>query len=392
MLYVVITLFVALATTFATFTILRPPQSSPMIGRRSQLYQSQLAEIDREETNGIISSDEAMALRTEAQRRLLDAAENPENKDTTQALTKTPTAMLLAGLIVVGGGVIYASLGRPDVSSVTRAPTDLRALQTAPKQKNATTAIPNNLISQLEARLQSEPNDAEGWWMLGRSYYSQSRYSKAAEAFKKAVDLVPENTNFLSAYGEALLGVNEGKVNPEIEQIFSSVLTINPNEPRARFFKGLALDQAGDTDAAVTAWVDLINSAPPGAPWAEDVLARVTNRAKSAGIDISGRIQPRPMTSSPPNPSRADINAAMEMSPEDRKTMIEGMVESLEARLESNPDDPEGWARLIRSQMVLGQKEKAKMSLKIAAENFENRPKVRARIIADAKSLGVELK
>jgi cytochrome c-type biogenesis protein CcmH len=114
-----------------------------------------------------------------------------------------------------------------------------------------------------------------------------------------------------------------GTVTPDAKAAFEKARALAPDDARPRFYLALALSQAGDRDAATTAWRDLIASAPKDAPW---LPAAMTELAKLAGGP-------------------------------------EGMVGSLAARLKSEPGDADGWARLVRSYMVLGRADDARAAL-----------------------------
>jgi cytochrome c-type biogenesis protein CcmH len=106
----------------------------------------------------------------------------------------------------------------------------------------------------------------------------------------------------------------------------------------------------------------LLADAPAGAPWRKAVAARLAEIAPD---------EPQPSTKAPPGPNAQDIAAAQSMSPEERQAMIRSMVERLAARLEQQPDDKEGWARLAHAYDVLGDAEKARAARARAAAASE---------------------
>ena len=90
------------------------------------------------------------------------------------------------------------------------------------------------------------------------------------------------------------------------------------------------------------------------------------------------------LAANPPGPTQDDINAAQAMSEEDRAAMIAGMVDSLAARLEDAPDDPGGWARLIRARGVLEQSEQQAQDIARMRAVYAGDPDTTARILAAA--------
>ena len=130
---------------------------------------------------------------------------------------------------------------------------------------------------------------------------------------------------------------------------------IDPGEPRAQFYLGLAALQKEDRNGALARWQALEAASPEGAEWLPMLRRRIASLAPSGTAEAE--------TEPPPGPTREDIAAARQMLPEERAQMIRGMVEQLALRLKEEPDDTEGWARLARSWRVLGEPEKERDAL-----------------------------
>ncbi|TDI58350.1 MAG: tetratricopeptide repeat protein, partial [Alphaproteobacteria bacterium] len=144
-------------------------------------------------------------------------------------------------------------------------------------------------------------------------------------------------------------------------------LAKNGANVRASYYLGLALLQEGKASEALRIWRTLAGGADAGTRWSADLRKRISRIAKERNIDISKLGPPAgpaaeigPRKAPPPGPGRADIEAASRMGANERQAMIETMVARLAARLESRPDDFEGWRRLARSYAVLGQNDGAR--------------------------------
>ncbi|RMH48722.1 MAG: c-type cytochrome biogenesis protein CcmI [Alphaproteobacteria bacterium] len=385
------------------------------LAREVALARRQMAELDREVEAGALSEEEAAAARSEIERRLLALAKTPADtpKDASPAQRNLTMAILL-GWVVVGGVALYAVTGRPELGSAPfrgaiplaggamPAGAALPAVDQATRAATdtmATTSV-DDAIAGLAARLADNPDDADGWRMLGWSYFNTERYREASEAYAKAVAIRGDDPELLSLYGETLVRAADGRVTDKAREVFDRVLALDPNDARARFFKGMALEQDGDPKAAVDAWLALLDSAPAGADWAPGVEERVRELAAANNIDISGRLAERtgglaggnllpPPSAAAPGPTAEDVAAAGQMTAEDRQAMIRGMVDRLAARLAEDPNDPDGWVRLIRSRLVLGEPEKAGEALRSAQAAFASDPATRARIEAAAREMGV---
>lgn len=395
MLWFLLTICLGIAAIFAAMPLLRTESASRQHNNRANLYQQQIDEIDKEEKQGVISVPEAEALRIEAQRRLLAASTDNQPTEAQVPLSRTTTALLISGMVVAGGAGLYLAKGRPSVPSADR-PSLLTTLENQSRTQTTTQAVGSvdSMISGLTARLNDNPDDVEGWRMLGWSLFNMGQHKEAADAYERAVAFEPSNSDYQSAYGESLVMAAGGLVTIKALQAFKNTLEINPTDPRSRFFLGLSLDQAGDQSGAISAWIDMINTAPANADWVPDLRQRVIDRAAETGIDIDGRLtvaQDKPEIAPPPGPTTEQVRDAMAMPANDRQTMIEGMIANLDARLRENPNDPDGWIQLIRSKSVLGHRTEAVQDLKTAISAFENTPKTKARIIAEAEALGVRV-
>lgn len=240
---------------------------------------ARLAEIDRQASDGDLSEAEAAALRLEAQRRILAESRTAE----TAARPLSPRALNVAGVtlalfVLFGGGILYGLLGRPDLSSP-----DARV---AVQPDNSI----DRMIAALEAQVRETPDDAEMWRILGQAYSQAGRFDDAARAYERGITLMPEDGRLLSARGEALVQAAGGVVTDDAFAAFEAANALDPAEPRTRYFLALHKDQTGDRDGAMNDWIALLNSAPPGAPWAPQVRALVDQVAAERGIDVSNRI------------------------------------------------------------------------------------------------------
>jgi cytochrome c-type biogenesis protein CcmH len=116
------------------------------------------------------------------------------------------------------------------------------------------------------------------------------------------------------------------------------------------------LAQVGRPDIAYRVWMETVQDAPPGAPWADAIRGQIEELAFRAGVfnapDLSA-------ATTQPGPSQGDVAAAAELTPEERQEMIQGMVNQLSDRLATEGGSPEEWARLIAALGVLGQAQRA---------------------------------
>ncbi|MBU4567375.1 MAG: hypothetical protein KJ833_00235, partial [Alphaproteobacteria bacterium] len=128
-------------------------------------------------------------------------------------------------------------------------------------------------------------------------------------------------------------------------------------------------EQDGDAKGALDDWIALIETAEPGAEWQDEVRTRILELSQQSGIDVAGRI-PDAVLQAGGGPSPQAIVEAEEMSAQERADMIEGMVTRLDQKLRADPENLEGWMRLIRARRVLNQEDLAADALKRARSVF----------------------
>lgn len=122
----------------------------------------------------------------------------------------------------------------------------------------------NAMVESLAERLEDTPEDLAGWKMLGRSYVQLKQFPAAVDAFERAVILENSaNSQTLADLGEAVLLGDGNTINGRAGQLFESALAIEPNNPKALFYSGLAAIERGDNDMAATRWEALLATSPP---------------------------------------------------------------------------------------------------------------------------------
>lgn len=368
------------------------------------VFKSQLREIDRDLARGRLTEEEAEASRVEIGRRLL-AADRQLGAVKAAAGRSTGPAARAIGAALLAGGVIVAILiydrmgdpSNPDMPLVLRqAERDLaQAGRPAPPsaEEGGEAGNLDDMAARLRARLDSGDGTPADWSLLGRTEMMRGNYAEAARAYKAALASVPDDPALNAAYGEALVFWADGTVTDEAAKVFDRVLAMTPGDPRGNFYMAEYDWTAGRRAAALDRLVALLNRAEPGAPWVEMVRERAEMHAAQMNVDLSERLtapqSTAPQSAIPPGPTAEDMDAAEDMSPEARQEMIRGMVDGLAARLAEDPSDFDGWQRLIRSRMVLGDQAGAQAALDEAAGHFAAAPFPMRQLTSLAAELGL---
>jgi cytochrome c-type biogenesis protein CcmH len=372
----------AVMTAAAIFAVLWPLGRKPGTVRTGSdviVYRDQLEEIDRDRTAGLIGEAEAEAARVEVSRRLLAAADAKGVQPTPEAsgtqLRRRRRVAAIAALIVlpVVPTLLYVALGSPNVPGQ---PAFARAKTPQGSQSIA------SLVSQVEAHLATNPNDGAGWEVLAPVYMRLGRFDDAVQAWRKSLALNGVTAGREANLGEALVAAANGVVTAEAKQEFERAVAQDPHDPKGQYFLGLAAEQDGNRDGAAAIWRTMLAAAPPDAPWVQFVnvaLARVTGEAAAGPLGPGAA----------PGPSTEDLAAAANMNDEQRAEMVRTMVTRLADRLHTEGDDVEGWLRLVRAYVVLGDRDKAKDAAADARRALSSHPDQIKRIDDLVKGLGL---
>lgn len=328
----------------------RPPR-----GRRAdfnrQIYRDQLGELDADVERGVVTAAEAEGARIEIQRRLIATADGDGEAPAAAGVPRA-AALGVAVLVPAAALGVYLWLGDP------RAPEPPRAAEAEAEAGPGADELDAN-IEKLRVHLTRQSGDLQGWLLLARSLTVVGRHGEAAAAYRRAAAIAPGNLDVKAGATEALVAASGGRVTPEARAGFREVLAARPDDPAARYYLALGKAQDGELRAAFDMWRSLLLDAPADAPWREPVAQRVRDLAARLGVDGAAVAAPPEDGGERRGPTAEEMAAAADMSPEERRRMIRGMVEGLAAQLEDEPDDAEGWRRLVRVYGVLGERQEA---------------------------------
>ena len=224
----------------------------------------------QEELAAEASSPEALQiLAAESERHLLgDLEATQEGAASGGQRGRTPLLIML-GLAPVVALVAYFSLGRPDL------------VASPPERVNR--AETEQAIEQLAQRLQANPNDLEGWILLGRSLLATGQPDRAAQAFTFAMKLAPDSLDIKGFYAEALAEANQGSLLGKPAEIIADILRQNPKHKSGLWLAGIAASERGDLAAALRYWETLKAQFAPGSQEAGEIEAFIQKaRAEAA--------------------------------------------------------------------------------------------------------------
>jgi cytochrome c-type biogenesis protein CcmH len=266
----------------------RPPTTEQDLSNVA-LYQDQLAELERDREQGVLSEAQYEQARLELDRRLLAdvepdtpaAAARPAGRWRYAALACVPVAVL-AGFLV---------LGLPLATDP--------ALLSAHSNADQTQQL-EALVERLRARLHSNPEDAEASVLLGRSLLLLGRVQEAAAVYARAVTFVPESPQVYADYADVLVRVAEGTWSPEANAALAKALQLDPSNPKALWLAGAEAYSRNDYRRAAAYWEKLAPMAEPGSEVARIIEQNLADlRARIAAAPAAAAENAKPTAATP---------------------------------------------------------------------------------------------
>lgn len=224
------------------------------------VLREQLQELEQEYTGGGLTEDQFDRARRDLQDSvaadLLD--DNSALNQTVSAGTRRWVSLLLIVLLPLSSVLLYRQISTfQDVS-----PDELRSSQSAAQvgERQKQPSI-DEMVEILAARLRQDPENAQGWKMLGKTYVVLQRIPQALSAFEKAYQLAGESdAGLLLDYAEALAFANGDQMSGKPEELLEKALKLKPNLPKAMWLSGFAYFQKADYPSAINAWSGLLNN------------------------------------------------------------------------------------------------------------------------------------
>ena len=318
------------------------------------LHRRQLDEVDDLAERGLVGEAESEALRTEAARRLLAAADAPAPR--AAASSKDRRGVLaVAALTPVLALAVYLSIGAPG------APDQPFAKRVAAwRRADPATLTADQMSAVLAMMAKQNPTDPAPLQALGIVQLAAQQPVAAQTSLRKALALAPDSAPLWATLGEAFTAGAEGTIDADAQRAFREALRHDPANRTALYYLGKAAIDGGDVASGVGLWRTILNGLPADDP-------------RRAGLESEIAAAQRGPAPGAGGPSQAQVAAAQGTVSSDQ---IRAMVDGLAARLAAKPDDPDGWVRLVRAYGVLGDKTKQAAALKAANGHFVNRPDV----------------
>ncbi len=275
MFWLLVTAMVVIALLFVIIPLIRKagPVESDLDQRNINIAKDKLADLKSQLENGQLTETEYQEQFKELELSLKNDLEIQSHRpdEVRQGRWLAVVILLFVPLLSV---TLYFALGTPD--ALTKLEEHQAALA---KQQNAQQSI-NKMVQSLADRLQQNPDDFEGWVMLGRSFKYMKQFDRAAKAFEQAYRLKPNDVDAMLQYADALAMSQGGHIGAKSKQLIEQALKLSPENRTALWLSGMAKVESGQFEAALQDWTRLEKLMDKSSPSYQE-LAGLINALKT---------------------------------------------------------------------------------------------------------------
>ncbi len=296
------------------------------------IYKNQLQELEIDLEAGDVSQEQYDKSRSEIERRLLeDAAVANQGAAKSSKGLSIATAVIAVVLVPVVALTMYSSLGNPDAMNPQM------VAQPAASPHGDETNMENQIemmVSRLAQRLQENPQDIEGWVMLGRSMSALGRYNEAVMAYENAIQFAGEDANVLADYADAIAMAGGESLEGRPMELLQKALSIDPNNQKALWLAGTGLFERGDFSGAIDYWARLLRQLPADSKDADVMRANIAEAESYRQRQLAGEFGTVPSQQDFPEAQVASDNQTAMAAPArvaGRVSMAADLMDKVEA-------------------------------------------------------------
>lgn len=273
---------VVIALALLLPSLWRTPKPEPTDRTRQNItiVKEQLSQLEASLAGGEISQQQYEQTRNELEASLLDDIDNTETGVDTKLAEvhgrwTAIMLILIVPMFVVGG---YFLIGTPQAINNMVA-----EVSTSSAHESVNQDMPSveAMLSKLEERLKNQPDDAEGWFTLGRTYMTMGRYNEAVVALERVYKLAGDHPSVLLSYADALTMARGGKMQGQPFELVKKALALEPQNPTALWLVGIAYDEQGEYKKAIDYWQQLeplLADNPKAQQKVRDLIAQAKQR------------------------------------------------------------------------------------------------------------------
>lgn len=238
------------------------------------IHRDRLAELERDHENGVISAAGYAEAQEELQHQLLDDAAQPQDVNASGAKSWRD-GLILAALVPLLAIGLYVLVGSPAGLTGNAAQSD-----NAPAMAKV-----NTLIARLEAKMQQNPDNPEGWAMLARAYKLTGRLDEAERALGRVGPTLNQDASLLADLAEILAQKN-GRLAGRPGELILQALQLDPDNGKALYLAGAAAFEEGQYKIAIAHWEQLQKQFDPQSEDARNVAAGIAKAREMGGVKV----------------------------------------------------------------------------------------------------------
>ncbi|SET47537.1 cytochrome c-type biogenesis protein CcmH [Nitrosomonas marina] len=255
------------------------------------VYRDQLKELDRDLENDILTQEQYNQSKQELQQRMLQDVQGTETVvlNNTNKVVNIAVSTVVALTLPIAAIYIYLEIG--DTRGLLPQAQLANAVQMSQGSGASESAMPeghdnfNSVLDNLTARLNNNPEDIEGWFMLARTYAIMKQYEEAAATYARLNELIPNNPQILSDYADVLAMTKEGNLAGEPSELIQKALSIDPEYPKALALAGTVEFEQNHFDQAADYWERLLAVIPADSQLAKSVSESIAEARSMSGGD-----------------------------------------------------------------------------------------------------------
>lgn len=290
------------------------------------VFKQQLEELDSDLNNGILDQTRYQAARRDLEKELLEDVEG-DKIEASATSKKTGKWIMSVALIVPLMSIgMYQALGSPEIiPRLAAAPDDTNQPSdtASPHSQQGMQNLPpmEELVKKLAAKMEQQPENLDGWLMLGRSYMALKQPQAAIEAYEKAMKLNPENTTLLLAYAEALGQMAGNDFTGKPAELISKAHNLNPEDLNGLWMIGIVSYQNGEYQDALNSWEKLEAKLTPQSKDIASVQNAISDVRQKLGLENKlpsiAQAEPAAETAAPQTASNESaIEVILKLAPE----------------------------------------------------------------------------
>jgi cytochrome c-type biogenesis protein CcmH len=282
--WIIVALFILFALWFVLPPLLEKTgdnRSDDLRAANVLIYQDQLKEMEADLKNGLIGEEQYQQDKEELERRLLEDINTPGSASSLSPRGMRKFAYGVGMAIPIGVIALYFVIGNPQGLSPSL-PSEAAATASQQGGPMSNQQIAAN-VEKLARKLEQNPNDAQGWLMLARSYTLMERFADAASAYEHATALNGNDASIWADYAEASAMANGQRLAGKPTEVISRALQIDPKNQKALDLAGSAAYQSGDYQKAIDYWQKLLAQLPAGSEELKAITDQITKAKQLAG-------------------------------------------------------------------------------------------------------------